>query len=144
MSNLDPHLFEDTPLAAGDLQRLMAQAQAAFQWRAAIDRLTGEADVDGVRVTVTGGGAVCDLRVTDAACADGGEALSALVIAAVHAAHEDLARRIRSSSAETFGEHSDQAATVAHGTQQRFGRRASLIETDFGDSVDWGQGPPRR
>lgn len=144
MSNLDPHLFEDTPLAAGDLHRLMAQAKAAFEWRAAIDRLTGEADLDGVRVSVTGGGAVADLAITDAACTDGGEALGGLVIAAVHAAHEDLAGKIRSSSAATFGEDSDQAATVAHGTQQRFGRPAGLIETDFGDSVDWGQGPPRR
>lgn len=144
MSSLDPHLFEDTPLASGDLNRLMAQAQAAFRWRAAVDRLTGEADLDGVSVTVTGGGAISALAITDAACADGGEALGALVIAAVHAAHEDLAGKIRASSTATFGEDSDQAATVADGTQARFGRPATRIETDFGDSVDWGQGPSRR
>ena len=142
--NLDPHLFEGTPLASGDLQRLMAQAQAAFSWRASIDQLTGEADVDGVAATVNGSGAVSRLSVTDAACADGGAALSQLVIAAVHAAHEDLAGKIRSSSLATFGEGSDQAATVAEGTQQRFGRSAVVIDTDFGDSVSWGDGRDRR
>lgn len=142
--NLDPHLFEGTPLASGDIQRLMAQAQAAFRWRASIDHLTGESDVDGVVVTVTGGGAISHLAVTDSACADGGETLSQLVIAAVHAAHADLTAKIRASSLASFGEDSDQAATVADGLQQRFGRSAVVIDTDFGDSVSWGDGRGRR
>ena len=142
--NLDPHLFEDTPLASGDLQRLMAQAQAAMAWRASIERLTGEADVDGVTVTVTGSGAISHLAVTDAACADGGAILSQLVIAAVHAAHADLTAKIRASSLANFGEDSAQAATVANGLQQRFGRSAVVIDTDFGDSVKWGDGRDRR
>jgi DNA-binding protein YbaB len=142
--NLDPHLFEGTPLASGDLQRLMARAQSAMRWRATVDALTGEADEDGVAVTVTGSGAISRLTVTDAACANGGEALSRLVIAAVRLAHEDLAGRIRSSSLATFGEDSDEAATVADGTQRRFGRSAVVLETDFGDSVSWGDGRDRR
>lgn len=142
--NLDPHLFEDTPLASGDLQRLLAKAQAAMQWRASIDQLIGDADVDGVAVSVTGSGAVSRLTITNAACADGGAALSQLVIAAVHAAQQDLSAKIRSSAMATFGESSDQAATVADGTQQRFGRSAVLIDTDFGDSVKWGDSDGRR
>lgn len=142
--DLDPHLFEGTPLASGDLQRLMAKAQSAMRWRASIDELTGEADEDGVSVTVTGSGAISRLSITDATCADGGEALSRHVIAAVRAAHDDLAGKIRSSSLATFGEGSDQAATVEQGTQQRFGRSAVVIDTDFGDSVSWGDGRDRR
>lgn len=142
--NLDPHLFEDTPLAAGDLQRLMAQAQEAFRWRASLDQLTGEADVAGIAVTVTGSGAISKLTVTDAACADGGATLSRQVIAAVQAAHEDLAAKIRASSLATFGEGSDQAETVAAGTQQRFSRSAVVIDTDFGDSVQWDGGRGQR
>lgn len=142
--NLDPHLFEDTPLASGDLSRLMEQAQAAFRWRAEADRLTGEGEVDGVAATVTGGGAVSGLRVSDAACADGGQVLSQRIIAAVRAAQDDLAAQVRRSATLAFGEDSDQARTVSEGSEQRFGRSASVIETDFGDSVDWGSGPLRR
>lgn len=141
---LDPHLFEDTPLASGDLARLMEQAQAAFRWRAEADRLTGEGEVDGVAVTVLGSGAVSGLEVTDAACADGGEALSLRIIAAVRAAQDDLSAKIRRSATLTFGEDSDQARTVSEGSEQRFGRSASVIETDFGDSVQWGGGRDRR
>lgn len=141
---LDPHLFEDTPLASGDLARLMEQAQAAFRWRAEADRLTGEGEVDGVAVTVLGSGAVSGLEVTDAACADGGEALSLRIIAAVRAAQDDLSAKIRRSATLTFGEDSDQARTVSEGSEQRFGRSASVIETDFGDSVQWGDGRDRR
>lgn len=140
----DPHLFEDTPLASGDLARLMEQAKAAFQWRAEIDQLTGEGELDGVQATITGGGAVSGLKVSDAACADGGEALSERVIGAVRAAQEDLATKIRRSAVATFGEDSDHAQTVARGSEQRFGRSASVIDTDFGDSVQWGDGRDRR
>ena len=144
MSNLDPHLFEDTPLASGDLARLMEQAQAAFRWRAQADRLTGESDLDGVSVTVNGSGAIAALELTDAACADGGERLSQRIIAAVRAAQDDLSAAIRRSAALTFGEDSDQARTVGAGSEHRFGRSASVIETDFGDSVQWGDGRNRR
>lgn len=140
----DPHLFEDTPLASGDLSRLMDQAKAAFRWRAEVDRLTGEGEDGGVRATVTGSGAVSGLTVSDAACADGGEALGELVIAAVRAAQDDLAAKIRRSAVATFGEDSDQVQTVTLGSEQRFGRTASLIDTDFGDSVQWGDGRDRR
>ena len=141
--NLDPHLFEDTPLASGDLARLMAQAQAAFRWRAEVDRLAGEGEADGVSAAVTAGGAVSALTVSDVACRDGGEALSGRIIAAVRDAQDDLGTKIRRSAATTFGEDSDQARTVGEGSAQRFARSASVIETDFGDSVQWG-GPGRR
>ena len=142
--SFDPHLFEDTPLASGDLARLMEQAKAAIQWRAEIDRLTGDGELDGVQATITGGGAVSGLKVSDGACADGGEALSERVIGAVRAAQEDLAAKIRRSAVTTFGEDSDQVQTVTQGSEQRFGRSASVIDTDFGDSVQWGDGRDRR
>lgn len=144
MTNLDPHLFEDTPLASGDLARLMEQAQAAFRWRAEVDRLAGSGEADGVSVSVTGGGAVSRLEVSDAACADGGQELSRRIIAAVRAAQNDLSEQIRRSAALTFGEDSAQARTVSEASAQRFGRSASVIETDFGDSVQWGDGRDRR
>lgn len=139
----DPHVFEDTPLASGDLARLVEQAKAVFAWRAEVDRLSGEGEYDGVRATITGGGAVSGLTVPDAACADGGEALSERIIEAVRAAQDDLAAKVRPSAADTFGEDSDQVQTVTAGSEQRFGRSATVIDTDFGDSVRWGDGRDR-
>ncbi|WP_156969782.1 YbaB/EbfC family nucleoid-associated protein [Knoellia subterranea] len=121
-----------------DLSRLVAQAHAASQWRTEVDRLSGSGEFEGVTVEVTGSGAVSSLDVSDAACADGGRTLSQRIVAAVRAAQDDLAAQIRRSAIVTFGEDSEQVRMATAGGEQRLGRTASVIDTDF---VQTGDGP---
>lgn len=130
---MDSSLFDgDTP-GEFELNRLVQQAQAAMAWRASVDALRGRADENGVTVEVSASGGVVGVSVSDAACAEGGDALAGHVLDAVLAAQQDLAQQLRGSAAETFGEDSPQARTVHEATQTRFARATALGEPPLSD-----------
>lgn len=112
-------LSGDVP-AQGDLDRAVAKARAAFAWRAHVDTLTAEGRADGVVVTVSGNGALIDLRVPASACADGGDAVTQRVLDAIGAAQTELTALIKASSLDAFGEDSDQARLVSESLETRF------------------------
>lgn len=99
-------------LTSGELDRLAARARAALEWRRATESLEGTGEADGVRATVNGTGALVDLRVPSAAVADGGDRVAERISAAVAAARTDVARLVARSGEETFGEASEEAATI--------------------------------
>ncbi|MBT9254247.1 hypothetical protein KMZ32_00890 [Phycicoccus sp. MAQZ13P-2] len=127
---MDPSRFDgDTP-TEGELAGLVAQARAAMAWRAAADALRGTGrSEDGITVEVSASGGVLEVAVPDEACRAGGRAVSEQVLDAVLAAQRDLAEQLRRSSAETFGEESSAARTVATATETRF-RRAQVLPED--------------
>ncbi len=129
---MDPDLFAGETPGALELDRLVKQAQAAFAWRAEVDAYRGRADVEGVHVEVSSTGGVVQVRVTDAACSRGGDALAGFVLDAVHAAQRDLAEQVSRSAAETFGPDSQQARTVEDAVGQRY-RRAAVLRAEPDD-----------
>ncbi|MBM6405422.1 hypothetical protein JQN72_14345 [Phycicoccus sp. CSK15P-2] len=123
----DPQRFAGETPTETELGRLVAQAQAAMAWRASVDALRGRGrSADGVEAEVSASGGVVGVRVPDAACANGGQGVTEQVLDAVLAAQQDLAEQLRRSSAETFGEDSPAARTVATSTETRFRRAAPL------------------
>lgn len=129
---MDPNLFSGETPGALELERLVQQAQAAFAWRAQVDSYRGRASVEGVEVEVSSTGGVVKLRVADAACSRGGDALAGVVLDAVHSAQRDLAEQVRRSAAETFGPDSQQTRTVADAVEQRY-RRAAVLRPERED-----------
>ncbi|WP_392542705.1 hypothetical protein [Oryzobacter telluris] len=126
---MDPNLFAGETPGALELERLVQQAQAAFAWRAQVDSYRGRATVEGVEIEVSSTGGVVKLRVTDAACSRGGDALAGFVLDAVHAAQRDLAAQVSRSAADTFGPDSPQARTVEDAVGQRY-RRAAVLRPE--------------
>lgn len=126
---MDPHRFEgDTP-GATELHRLVEQARAAMAWRQQVEALRGRARSElGVEVEVSASGGVVAVTVPDAACADGGQAVTEQVLDAVLAAQRDLAEQLRRSSTDTFGEDSPAARTVSGALDTRFHRATPLPE----------------
>ncbi|WP_353950760.1 hypothetical protein V6K52_14120 [Knoellia sp. S7-12] len=132
---MNPSIFDgDTP-GEFELNRLVQQAQAAMEWRASVNALRGRTNKDGVDVEVSASGGVVSVAVSDAACASGGEAVSGQVLDAVLEAQQDLARQLRASAIETFGEDSPQARTVENATGSRF-TRAVVLTNDPDDDRD--------
>lgn len=119
----DGGLDGDIP-AQGDLDRAVAKARAAFAWRAQVDAIRAEGIVDGVRAEVSGSGGLTALTVPTSACQGGGDAVAERILAAVAAAHKDLARQIHASAASTFGEDSSQTGTVRESLAAKFGFEA--------------------
>jgi len=126
---MDPSIFDGETPGGLELDRLVKQAQAAMAWRASVNALRGRASKDGVDVEVSAGGGVVGVTVSDAACASGGEAVSGQVLDAVHEAQQALARQLRGSAIETFGEDSPQTRTVENATGSRF-TRATVLHDD--------------
>ncbi|WP_377641362.1 hypothetical protein [Oryzobacter terrae] len=124
---MDPHLFAGETPGALELDRLVQQAQAAFAWRAQVDSYRGRASLEGVDVEVSSTGGVVAVRVADAACSRGGDAVAGLVLDAVHAAQRDLAEQVRRSAVETFGPDSPQTGTVDEAVGTRY-RRAAVLQ----------------
>ena len=82
--------------------------------------------LEGVDVEVSSTGGVVKVRVADAACSRGGDAVAGLVLDAVHAAQRDLAEQVRRSAVETFGPDSPQTRTVEEAVSTRYQRAAVL------------------
>ncbi len=122
-------LTGDIP-AQGDLDRAVAKARAAFAWRAEVDRLSAEGRFEGVTATVSGNGALTGLTVATSACAEGGDAVTERILSAIAAAQEELARLIARTSAEAFGEDSEQDRLVRGSLETRFTRGEVLPEDD--------------
>ncbi|MFC7491678.1 MULTISPECIES: hypothetical protein [unclassified Knoellia] len=118
----------DVP-AQGDLDRAVARARAAFAWRAHVDTLTAQGRAEGVVATVSGNGALTDLRVPTSACSEGGDAVTGRILQAIAAAQAELATLIRQSSHDAFGEDSDQAKLVSDSLGTRF-RPAEVLGPD--------------
>lgn len=114
----------------GELDRLAARARAAFEWRQGVEQLRGEGEADGVRVSVTGTGALVDLDIPTAACADGGAALSERVVEALGRARADVARAVERSAAAVFGDDSDEVRSVSRSWQEGAQRRARVLGAD--------------
>lgn len=121
--SFDGGLDGDIP-AQGDLDRAVARARTAFEWRAQVDALRAEGVVDGVRAEVSGSGGLTALTVPTSACQDGGDAVAQRILAAVAAAQGELARQIRASAASTFGEDSSQTQTIRESLATKFGFEA--------------------
>ncbi|CAN7506497.1 hypothetical protein [Knoellia sp. LjRoot47] len=119
----------DVP-AQGDLDRAVAKARAAFAWRAQVDQLSAEGRFEGVTATVSGNGALTDLKVATSACSEGGEAVTQRILTALAAAQEELARLIARTSADAFGEDSDQDRLVRSTLETRFARGQVLPDDD--------------
>ena len=129
MSGFDA--FEgDTP-GATELNRLVEKAQRAFAWRGAVDELTADAAFEGVRVTVNGTGTLTALRLEEASCRDGGEALAQRILAATAMAQSTVSELVVASAKATFGEDSDEVATIEDSLAAR---RATLPTPEGGDA----------
>lgn len=127
----DPHAFEGDPPGALELDRLVQQARDAMEWRASVAALRGRGRSErGVEVEVTAGGGVVAVTVPDAACADGGQAVAEEILQTVLTAQRDLAAQLVRSSADRFGEDSQQAGTVAAAMDGRFARARVLPRED--------------
>ncbi|HWO50870.1 MAG TPA: YbaB/EbfC family nucleoid-associated protein [Ornithinibacter sp.] len=114
----------------GELDRLAARARAAFEWRRGVEQLRGEGESDGVRVSVTGTGALVDIDIPTAACADGGAALAGRVVEALGRARADVARAVERSAADVFGDDSDEVRSVNRSWQEGARRRATVLGAD--------------
>lgn len=114
----------------GELDRLAARARAAFEWRRGVEQLRGEGEAEGVRVSVTGTGALVDLDIATAACADGGAVLAGRVVEALGRARADVARAVERSAAEVFGDDSDEVRSVSRSWQEGAQRRATVLGAD--------------
>ncbi len=111
----------------GELDRLAARARAGLEWRRRAEALEGRGEVDGVQATVSGSGALLDLRVPTAACADGGDAVAALVAEAIVRARTDVAAMVARSGEETFGEDSPEADRIRRSWEEGARRRPSVV-----------------
>lgn len=102
-----------------ELRALVVRAQRAFQWRAQADALTGTASVEGVTVTVNGGGSLTALRLEEEACRDGGRALADRIVAALGLAQETVSAQLLASARETFGEQAPELDTIGASLEER-------------------------
>ncbi len=127
----------------GELDRLAARARAALQWRHGVEQLRGEGEADGVRVSVTGTGALVDLDIPTAACTDGGAALAGRVVEALGRARADVARAVERSAADVFGDDSEEVRSVSRSWQEGARRRATVLGADgSGEPGRGDDGPP--
>jgi hypothetical protein len=132
----------DAP-AQGELDRLAARTRTALEWRRGVERLHGEGEVDEVRVTVTGTGALVDVRIPTVACAQGGAALAERVVEALGLARAEVARAVERSAAEVFGDDSEEVRSVSRSWQEGARRRAAVIGPDRPGAQDGPEdGPP--
>lgn len=132
--------FEDLSridgLTQNELDRLAARARTALEWRQAVEALRADGEVDGVRATVNGTGSLVDLTIPTPACADGGEALADRVSRAIAAARTEAARLAASSGEATFGEDSDEAATIRASWEEGAHRRPQVVAAGDGGRDD--------
>jgi hypothetical protein len=124
--------WTDGAPAEGELDRLAARTRAAVGWRGGLDGLRGTGECDGVRVTVNGTGALVDLHVPTAACADGGSVLAERVVEALGLARADVARVVERSAAEVFGDGSQEVRSVARSWDAGARRHVAVLGTDDG------------
>ncbi|MCE1180611.1 MAG: hypothetical protein LWW86_16475 [Micrococcales bacterium] len=123
----DAHRFDGETPTQLELDRLVAQAQAVFAWRAEVDGLEAQGEVEGVTVTVDGNGNVRAIVVSDDACGDGGKRVAARVAAAAHEAHRLLGEQIRASAEAAFGAGSPVLRSVEGGIERRFSHPAGVL-----------------
>jgi DNA-binding protein YbaB len=120
-----------------ELRALAERAQRAFRWRAEVDDHTGAGSADGVTVTVNGSGALTTVRIEEAACAQGGRELATRILAALAAAQADVSAQLVTSAKATFGEESNEVATIGAALADR--RAVTLAAADLD-----GEGAPNR
>ncbi|GIL36120.1 hypothetical protein LG324_15650 [Phycicoccus jejuensis] len=127
-------------LGQAELDRLATRARTALEWRRTAEQQRAAGEHEGVRATVSGTGALVDLRIATSACADGGDALAARVGEAISRARAEVARHVVRTAEDAFGEDASEVRTVREQWEAGALHRPAVLRT----GTDEGDRGPRR
>lgn len=103
-----------------DIAAAQERAERARAFRQEVDRLRGTATVDGVTATVDITGVLSDLRLPRQLAYRDPDSLAASVLAAIRAAHAEVAATAREAAEREFGADSATATAFANELSTRF------------------------
>lgn len=111
-------------------------ATAMQEWAAEVEAVTGEGSAlrGGVRVGVNSSGVVTSLTVTDAACDEGGRALTDALLSALKEAQQSVGDALGRSAARRFGEDGELTQLMVQDLNGRLGISVDLAEPRTGSA----------